>query len=106
MAITKEEINTCLKRVIDPELGLNIVDIGLIYDVSISPSEHGQSICIVMTLTTPGCPLGQTISHMILDELASLPGVNPERDVVIELTFDPPWVIDMMSEEARAQLGM
>ena len=58
-----------------------------------------------MTLTSPGCPLGAAIVRMIRDSLATFPGINPEQDVVVEIVFDPPWTQDMMSEEAKAELG-
>ncbi len=107
---TSKDIYTCLKTVLDPELHVNIVDLGLIYDVSVSPvqddmGEHTK-IHVVMTLTTPGCPLSGMFDRMIKDALVSLEGVQPERDVTIELTFDPPWTMDMMDEEVRAQLGL
>ncbi len=103
-------IKNHLKTVIDPELHINIVDLGLIYDVSVSKkqTEHGQKdqIHIVMTLTTPGCPMAGMFDRMIRDALVDVPGVDSYRDVTIELTFDPPWIIDMMDKEARARLGL
>lgn len=108
--ISKEEITQRLHKVIDPELGISIVKLGLVYDVSISSvqeknGEPQTKVHIVMTLTTPGCPLAGVFDGMVRDALFGIPGVNTDQDVSIELTFDPPWVPDMMDEEAKAELG-
>jgi metal-sulfur cluster biosynthetic enzyme len=105
MELTADQIKEKLKKVIDPELGINIVDLGLIYDVKVNTEEGKHPIDVTMTLTTPGCPLGTTIIRMVRDALADIPGLNPERDVDVIITFDPPWLIEMMTEEARAELG-
>jgi metal-sulfur cluster biosynthetic enzyme len=109
MKLTKKNIYKCLAKVIDPELHIDIVSMGLIYDVTISPVQtpegEKQKIHILMTLTTPGCPLIGVLKEMVYEELASLDDIKVEKDVDLELTFDPPWIIDMMSEEARAELG-
>lgn len=102
---TVEQIYSQLKTVLDPELHINIVDLGLIYKVEVTEQDNHPWIRILMTLTTPGCPLGTVIITMIRDSLAVLPGINPERDIKVEIVFDPPWVQDMMSEEAKAELG-
>lgn len=108
--INEKIIKNHLKSVIDPELHINIVDLGLIYDVSVSDKQtaDGQRkhIHIVMTLTTPGCPMAGIFDRMIRDSLVDVPNIDSYRDVTIELTFDPPWVIDMMDKEARARLGL
>lgn len=108
--ITKEQVYNQLKTVIDPELHIDIVSMGLIYDVSIGsiqmPSgEEKIKVHILMTLTTPGCPLIGVLNHMIKEAVTLLPGIN-DNDIDIELTFDPPWIPDMMSEEVRAELGV
>jgi metal-sulfur cluster biosynthetic enzyme len=105
--LTTDQVNSALKEVLDPELNISILDLGLIYDVVITPveEENRQDIFIKMTLTTPGCPLGSMIIRMIRDALAIYSAINPERDVRVEVVFDPPWTMDMMSEEAKAQLG-
>ncbi len=94
----------------DPELHIDIVSLGLVYDVTIAPiqTESGEQnhIHILLTLTTPGCPLAGMFDTMLKDALTALPGIEPQRDVTVELTFDPPWIPDMMSEEARAELGL
>ncbi len=97
-----------LDTVIDPELGISIVKLGLIYDVTVEPKPENSNeykVNIRMTLTTPGCPLAAVFNDMVKDTLFGLPGLNPDHDVWIDLTFDPPWVTDMMNEEAKAELG-
>jgi metal-sulfur cluster biosynthetic enzyme len=109
MKPTQANIYQCLSRVIDPELNIDIVSLGLIYDVTVSTvqKENGPQpkIHILMTLTTPGCPLAGVFREMVLAELSDLDGIDPKNDVDVELTFDPPWMIDMMTPEARAELG-
>ncbi|PWU23500.1 hypothetical protein C5B42_02960 [Candidatus Cerribacteria bacterium 'Amazon FNV 2010 28 9'] len=107
MELTSDMVYQELKTVLDPELNINIVDLGLVYDVIVRPSleEKRSNVKILMTLTTPGCPLGTTIITMVRDALAVFPDLNPERDVNVEIVFDPPWTSDMMSEEAKAALG-
>ncbi len=93
---------TAMKKigeVLDPELGVSIVDLGLIYGVSID--DKGVAI-VTMTLTTMGCPLFPVMQKDIEDRLLELPEVN---DVKIELTFDPPWTPDRMTEETKIRLG-
>ena len=97
--ITKEEILEALKEVYDPEIPVDIVNLGLIYDVKI---EDGK-VKILMTLTAIGCPVGPLIVDMVKLRLLKLEGVN---EVEVELTFDPPWTPDRMSEEAKKKLGM
>ncbi len=96
--ISKGECLDALRNVIDPEIGLNIVDVGLIYRVE--PGE--DSIEVDFTLTSPGCPLADTIMADIVRELQRASGID---NVVAQLVWNPPWSIDFMSEEARLQLG-
>lgn len=98
--VTKEEILNALKDVYDPEIPVNIVDLGLIYSVEVDP-ENG-AIKLVMTMTAPGCPLGNYIVNDVEMVLRSLEGV---KDVQVELTYDPPWSPDMMSDDAKKELG-
>ncbi len=86
-----------LEEVLDPELQISIVDLGLIYDIL---GENGK-IKIKMTLTTIGCPLFELIEEKIKGKLKELEGV---KEVEVELTFDPPWTPDRLSEKAKAQL--
>lgn len=96
----EKEVMQALKTVIDPELGVDIVELGFIYWVEIKKKK----IKIVMTLTTPGCPLAPVIEAMVREAVGGLEGVE-EKDVLLELSFDPPWTQDMMSEEAKLELG-
>ena len=95
---TEEAVLEALKNVIDPELGINIVDLGLIYDIAI---EDG-AVSITYTLTTMGCPIGPLIEEQMAKALGDVPGV--ER-VDAEMVLRPPWSPEMMSEEAKAALG-
>ena len=96
---TEEAVREALKHVVDPELGVNIVDLGLVYDVEIS--EEG-TISIEYTLTTMGCPIGPLIEHQMQSFLENVPGVT---SVEAEMVLRPPWTPEMMSEEAKAALG-
>lgn len=108
MQLSESTIYDALRTVIDPELGIDIVSLGLIYEVTIYPVQTDagteQHVHIQMTLTTPGCPLAGVFDGMLRDSLKSITGLDTSRQVQIELTFDPPWIPDMMSEEARAEL--
>ncbi len=95
--ITKEEVIEKLKEVIDPELGFNIVDLGLIYGVE----TNGDDVSIKMTLTWPGCPLAQQLVGKAREAVESIPGIGK---VNVELVFDPPWSPDMMSEEIKKKI--
>lgn len=88
-----------LGEVLDPELGVSVVDLGLIYGVAIDPKGVAT---VSMTLTTMGCPLFPVMQKDIEDRLLELPEVE---DVKVELTFDPPWSPDRMTEETRIRLG-
>ncbi len=95
--ITEEQVYQALSGVRDPELPFSIVDLGLIYDVSIADDAVG----IKMTLTTPGCPMHSAIKEEAEEALRKLPGVKGTN---VEIVWDPPWNPDMMSEEARRKL--
>ncbi len=97
-AALKEQVLEVLHHVHDPELGINIVDLGLVYGVDI----EGSTVHITYTLTTMGCPIGPLIEAEIKQLLAGVEGVN---DVNAEMVLRPPWTPDMMSDEAKAALG-
>lgn len=97
--MTKKLVEDRLRQVLDPELGINIVDLGLVYQVSTT----GSDVHILMTLTFPGCPLGATIKNDISQSVGKIPDVGK---VDLEITFDPPWDLTKMNQEARAELGM
>lgn len=96
---TKKHIIDKLIEVLDPELNISIVDLGLIYDVDVNKNKK---VKIIMTLTTMGCPLFSIIEQDIQNKLYQI-GV---KTVSISLTFDPPWTMEKMSEKAKAQLGI
>ena len=98
--VTKENIYSKLKKVDDPELHLNIVDLGLIYDVK---TKDTGVVDVLMTLTFPGCPLGAIIHKEINEKLLSIRGV---KKVNLKVTFDPPWDFSKVSEDAKEQLGI
>jgi metal-sulfur cluster biosynthetic enzyme len=99
--VTKKEIEKILKSIPDPELGISVWDLGLIYRIEIDVKT--KTVTIVMTLTSIGCPLYSLIADPIKEKIAELPGV---KKVHVELTFEPPWTVDTMSKEAKMQLGM
>ncbi len=96
---TEQAVREALKHVVDPELGVNIVDLGLVYDVEIG---EGGAVSIEYTLTTMGCPIGPLIEHQMQSFLENVPGVT---SVEAEMVLRPPWTPEMMSEEAKAALG-
>ena len=97
--VDKKTLMNCLQNVPDPELGISVVDLGLIYDVKVDKKGGAQ---VLMTLTTMGCPLFDLIKDPIETELKKIPQI---KEVVVDLTFEPPWSTDMMSEEAKVKLG-
>lgn len=101
--ISQDEIVEVLKQCYDPEIPVDLWNLGLIYDVQIkSYDEHTADVDIVMSLTTPGCGMGGHMAQDITTKLESLAAV---RRAVVTVTFDPPWTPEMMKDEARAQLG-
>jgi metal-sulfur cluster biosynthetic enzyme len=104
MAISEESARDALKQVIDPELFVNIVDLGLVYLVTVADAEDGkQTVAIEMTMTSPACPAGPQLIQQSKDVLGRLEGVG---QVEIKLVMIPPWTPDRMTEDARDQLGI
>jgi metal-sulfur cluster biosynthetic enzyme len=97
--VTVEEVQEALRDVIDPELGLDFVELGLIYDVTIE--EEGK-VKVTYTLTSPGCPIGPQVSEQIEEFVGELEGVS---EVEPTMTFSPPWTPELMSEDAKFALG-
>ncbi len=97
--VSEEVVTEALKEVYDPELHCNIVDLGLVYDVDAKDGD----VHILMTLTTPACPIGPMIIEQIQETVGILPGV---KDLDVELTFDPMWSPDLMSDEAKSDRGL
>ncbi len=97
--VTEEVVIEGLREVYDPELHYNIYDLGLVYDIGVQEGD----VQILMTLTTPACPIGPMIEEQIQENIGLIPGV---KDVGVKFTFDPPWSPDRMSDEAKADLGI
>lgn len=97
--LTEEVVLNALRQVIDPELGCNIVDLGLVYSISISEA----SVAVAMTLTTPGCPMHESISWGVKEALLNLEEVEQAE---VELVWDPPWHPSMMTEFGRNATGV
>ena len=96
--VTREDVLLALHDVEDPELGMDIVELGLMYDVEV----EGPNVKVIHSLTSMGCPVGPMIQEAIHDCAAALPGVE---EVEVELVWDPPWTPDRMSEDAKFILG-
>ncbi|MFO7793431.1 MAG: metal-sulfur cluster assembly factor [Candidatus Nanohaloarchaea archaeon] len=96
--VTEEEVREQLKELMDPELDVNVVDLGLIYEIDVIDDR----IEILMTLTTPACPMAGVFDEMVRQEVAHLEGIN---EVEVEITFDPKWTPEMVTEEGRDKLG-
>ena len=104
MAITEDLVREELKKVIDPELFVNIVDLGLIYNVDVAEMPEGKSnVKIDMTMTSPMCPAGPQMIANSKQVLAQIEGMG---EVEVKIVLDPPWTPDRMTEDARDQLGI
>jgi metal-sulfur cluster biosynthetic enzyme len=103
MPIAEDTIRESLKQVVDPELFVNIIDLGLVYGVVAQEKDDKTDIEIEMTLTSPACPAGPQIIAQSKDVLGRLEGVG---EVVVKLVMTPPWSPDRMTEDARDQLGI
>jgi metal-sulfur cluster biosynthetic enzyme len=95
---TVDEVEEALTNVIDPELGLDFVELGLIYEVEVQESD----VFVTFTLTSPGCPIGPQVTEQIQEFVSELEGVE---NVYPKMTFTPPWTPDLMSEDAKFALG-
>jgi metal-sulfur cluster biosynthetic enzyme len=97
--VSEKDVLDALRNVMDPELGINIVDLGLIYGVKV----NGKKVNVKMTFTTPACPLLQYIVSDVEEKVGKITGVE---EVVVSLTWDPPWNPDRISAEGKKQLGL
>jgi FeS assembly SUF system protein len=95
-----EQVIEALKEIYDPEIPVNIYDLGLIYDVEITPDHHAK---VKMTLTTPHCPVAESMPGEVELRVGAVPGIG---DAEVELVWDPPWDPHKMSDEAKLELGM
>ncbi len=96
----RERVIEVLKTCYDPEIPVDIYELGLIYEINELP---GNDLLIKMTLTSPACPVAETLPVDVENKLKTIPDVNSAK---VEITFNPPWEKDMMSEEAKLELGM
>jgi len=96
----EDKIIVVLKNIYDPEIPVNIYELGLVYEVKVD--ENGKAH-VLMTLTTPNCPVAESLPAQVKEEISYLTGIT---EVDLELTFDPPWDQEMMSEEAKLELGL
>jgi metal-sulfur cluster biosynthetic enzyme len=103
MPVTEQEILDALKQCYDPEIPVNIVDLGLIYGVRLEPAGDQQNVAVEMTLTAQGCPEHVNISAQVKNRLQQLPGI---QDVTVNVVWSPPWTPDRLSPDARRQLGI
>ena len=96
---TPEKVREALRLVIDPELGINVVDLGLVYRVDVQDGN----VCVALTVTTPACPLGEALSEQAEATIwQNVPGL---KSVALHLVWDPPWKPSMMSDAAKERLG-
>lgn len=95
-----EKIVRVIKTVYDPEIPVDVYELGLIYDVMVN---EDNDVKVIMTLTTPNCPVAETLPKEVEDKIKTLKEVN---DCEVEITFDPEWTKDLMSDEAKLELGM
>ena len=100
VTFTRDDVREGLKQVYDPEIGINIVDLGLVYDADVSDAGD---VLVTMTLTSLGCPLGPVIVQEVQGALKVLPEIG---DIDVKLVWSPPWSPDMMSEDAKDELGI
>ena len=96
--VHEEDVQEALSNVIDPELGLDFVELGLVYDIEID----GGTVGITVTLTTPACPIGPQVTEQMKEFVGEVPGVE---EVTANMVFSPPWTPDRMSEDAKFALG-
>lgn len=105
-AVTQEDVFSALKQCYDPEIPVNIVDLGLIYGVRFDPADGSpdqQDVTVDMTLTAQGCPAHVMIGEQVKSRLEQLPGI---REAKVNVVWNPPWTPDRLSSDARKQLGI
>jgi metal-sulfur cluster biosynthetic enzyme len=102
-SLTKDDVLNALRQCYDPEIPVNIVDLGLIYDIRLDPVDHQHDVVIEMTLTAQGCPAHVMISDQVKSRVEQLPGV---RNATVNIVWNPPWTPERLSADARKQLGI
>lgn len=95
----RDEVVAAIKTVYDPEIPVDVYELGLIYEINVYPVNN---VYVLMTLTSPSCPAAEVLPDEVKDKIKAIEGVN---EVELELTFDPPFSMDMMSEAAKLELG-
>ncbi len=99
---SQQDVIVVLKTIFDPEIPVDIYELGLIYEVKFTDAEGGQKVDVQMTLTSPNCPVAESLPNDVKEKVASMEGVV---DADVEVVFEPTWTQDMMSEEAKLELG-
>ncbi|MCL5095492.1 MAG: metal-sulfur cluster assembly factor [Patescibacteria group bacterium] len=99
MGVTQKQVEEKLKEVLDPEIGISILDLGLVYEIKID----GDDVSVLMTLTTPGCPMAAMFDQEVIRKVKEIKNV---KKVKVEITFDPPWTPEKMTKEAKEKLKM
>ena len=99
MGVTQKQVEEKLKEVLDPEIGISILDLGLVYEIKID----GDDVSVLMTLTTPGCPMAAMFDQEVIRKVKEIKNV---KKVKVEITFDPPWTPEKMTKEAKKKLKM
>ncbi len=102
-SFTVDDVRENLKTVYDPEIGVDVINLGLVYDVDLDDKDDKTDVLVTMTLTSMGCPLGPILMQEMNRALADLPDVG---EIGVNLVWSPPWTPDMMSEEAKDELGI
>ena len=100
MSVNKDDIILALSQVYDPEIPVNVYELGLIYGIDVDDKDN---VMIEMTLTAPNCPIADDVVENVRESVADVPGVN---NVVVQLVFDPVWSIEKMSDAAKVELGL
>ncbi len=103
MPLSEESILAAMQQVKDPELMVNIVDLGLVYGIGVDEVEGKTNVHVIMTMTTPACPFGPELIQEVKDVVGGLEGAGT---VEVQITLSPPWTPERMTEEARDELGM
>jgi metal-sulfur cluster biosynthetic enzyme len=103
MPVSEEAILAAMQQVRDPELLVNVVDLGLVYGINVTEEDAKSNVHITMTMTTPACPFGPELIEEVKNVVGDLDGVGR---VEVEVTLSPPWTPDRMTEDARDELGM
>lgn len=102
-SFTVDNVRENLKTVYDPEIGIDVINLGLVYDVDLADRDDATDVLVTMTLTSMGCPLGPILMQEVNRALGELPNVG---EIGVDLVWSPPWTPDMMSEEAKDELGI